>query len=136
MSNFNKNGLPLEKLQQNEEARQFEAVRQHHFRNLEAARQAAELKEREDARLATEAQTHLAARQRELAEEQRKIRQEGERMMIAGLREQFFRANPTSAEIDWYRLKDEIVKNHLLKNMEAEATTEDLMKTTGNYTPM
>ncbi len=77
-----------------------------------------------------------------LAENERKakvdaynLRELENRNLEADLKRKFM-ANPAATENSWLLAKDEVKQNYFIAQMNAEATSEELMRQTGNYSLM
>jgi len=78
----------------------------------------------------------LAENERNRIAEENRQRIAANQNLEADLERRFFAANPAATIGNWQNAKSEILKNYFVNRMEAEATTEDLMRQTGNYGAM
>lgn len=74
-----------------------------------------------------------AQREQELRVEAEKTKKENRERGDADLRRRFFEANPDETESTFQSLLPKMRSDQLLKNMQNNQTTEDLMRATGNY---
>lgn len=107
-----------------------------HAARLEAEKRAFAEQEKENAENEKLLAQHLEHSRREREAEARKLREESNKSLQVELRERFFRANPNALEADYLRVKDSLKDAYFVEKMKSEATSEDVVRNSGNYSRM
>jgi hypothetical protein len=74
-------------------------------------------------------------RQKAVIEENRQ-RLEANQTLEKDLERRFFNANPAATIGNWQNAKSEILRNYFISRLEAEQSSDDLMRSSGNYSQM
>jgi len=107
-----------------------------HQNRLEAERKAFGENEKYQAELEKQSAKFRSEREAELKAEAEKLSLESNKNVEIELRERFFRANPNALEGDYNRVKDSLKDSYFVEKMKAEATAEDVMRQSGDYSRM
>jgi hypothetical protein len=134
MSNNNVNNLSAE-AQMAWRLNLFAIKTQQHFAGRAAAEAAQVLKDEQDIENLKIMDGILAENERKAAVEAHQMRELENKNLEEDLKRKFM-ANPAATENAWLMAKSQIKQNYFIEQMNAEATSEELMRQTGNYGAM
>jgi membrane protein involved in colicin uptake len=107
-----------------------------HAANLQAAENAALEKAKRDAENEKLSEKFRAEREAELKKEAEEKRKAAAAGFEQSLRERFFRANEFATESDFQAMLPKLKEAEMIARMQAEETTEGLMRQSGSYGAM
>jgi hypothetical protein len=113
----------------------FAIKTQQHFAGRAAAEAAQVLKDEQDIENLKIMDGILAENERKAAVEAHQMRELENKNLEEDLKRKFM-ANPAATENAWLMAKSQIKQNYFIEQMNAEATSEELMRQTGNYGAM
>jgi hypothetical protein len=113
----------------------FARITQQHLAARAAADEEAVQREQKDIENRAVMAEILAENERKAAVEAYQMRELENRNLEEDLKRKFM-ANPAATEQSWLLAKSQIKQDYFIRSMNAEATSEELMRQTGNYGAM
>jgi CRISPR/Cas system CMR subunit Cmr4 (Cas7 group RAMP superfamily) len=134
MSNANLSGLSDEAMMA-WRMNHFARITQQHLANRAAAAEEAVQREQQDIENRAVMAKILEENRQKAVMDAYKMRELENKNLEEDLKRKFM-ANPAATENAWLMAKAEVKQNYFIQQMNAEATSEELMRQTGNYGAM
>jgi hypothetical protein len=113
----------------------FARITQQHLAGRAAADEAAVLREQQDIENRKVMEGILRENEQKAKVDAYNMRELENRNLEEDLKRKFM-ANPAATENSWLMAKAEVKQNYFIERMKSEATSEELMRQTGNYGAM